>query len=194
MRVIFLDRDGVINEYPGDGKYVTAVKDFKVMAGSVQAIRKLHERGFKLYVVSNQGGVAKGLYTEKDLEKMNKIMIRELKKHSAALDGIFYCLHRIDDGCDCRKPRIGLLKQAVPAFNPAKDTAIFIGDSFMDMKAAREFGAKAVLVLSGREKISNRKNWEFEPDYIFDNLLIAAHYLCSHYGQEQPEHFGTVKS
>jgi phosphoglycolate phosphatase-like HAD superfamily hydrolase len=58
----------------------------------------------------------------------------------------------------------------------------FIGDSFIDMNTGRNFGAKTVMVLSGKEKISNRRNWEFDPDFIFDNLLIAAHYLCEHYG------------
>jgi D-glycero-D-manno-heptose 1,7-bisphosphate phosphatase len=113
---------------------------------------------------------------------MTKKMLAQIKKHKAAIDGVFYCVHQTEDDCECRKPKPGLLHQAIQALGKKPDISLFVGDSFIDMKTAKAFGAKTVLVFSGKEKISNRKNWEFEPDYIFDNLLIAAHYICSHYG------------
>jgi D,D-heptose 1,7-bisphosphate phosphatase len=182
MKVVFLDRDGVINEYPGDTLYVTTWRDFRFIPGSIEAIRKLNERGFKLFVISNQAGVAKGLYSKKDLDKITRKMLNILKKNKAYLDGVYYCLHHQDDNCSCRKPKAGLLHKAMADFRIKPQVSFFIGDSFRDMKAAKEFGAKPVLLLSGKEKIANRKNWEFEPDYIFDNLLLAGHYLCEHYG------------
>lgn len=185
MKVVFLDRDGVINEYPGDRNYVTSVKNFNFIPGSIEGIKKLKEKGFKIFVVSNQAGVAKGLYSLKDLDKINKKLLKALKSKGASVDGIYYCIHRNEDECICRKPKTGLLDQAVSAAQIKPEVSFFIGDSFRDMKAAKEFGAKPVLVLSGKEKISNRTDWEFEPDYIFDNLLLAAHYICSHYGSRR---------
>lgn len=180
MNVVFLDRDGVINKYPGDTRYVTNIKEFEFIAGSIEGIRKLNEKGVKLFVVSNQAGVMRGIYSQKELDRITKKMLKELKRFGAYLDGVYYCIHREEDNCNCRKPKLGLLHQAVAVLKTKPRISFFIGDSFRDMRAAKDFGAKPVLVLSGKEKISNRSNWEFEPDYIFDNLLVAAHYLCAH--------------
>jgi len=182
MKIVFLDRDGVINKYPGDKEYVKNVKEFSFIAGSIEGIKKLNEKKFKLFVISNQAGVAKGIYPKKNLDQINQKMLRTLKKNRAQVDAIYYCTHQQEDNCDCRKPKTGLLNKVVSDLNLKPEISFFIGDSFRDMKAAKSFGAKTVLLLSGKEKISNRNNWEFEPDYIFDNLLLAAHYICSHYG------------
>ncbi|MDP2923247.1 MAG: D-glycero-beta-D-manno-heptose 1,7-bisphosphate 7-phosphatase [Candidatus Omnitrophota bacterium] len=181
-KVIFLDRDGVINKYPGDTRYITNTQEFQFIAGSIEGLRKLREKGFILFVISNQAGVSKGIYSQKELNDITKKMIKDLKKRGITLDGIYYCTHTTEQNCICRKPKTGLLHKALSDIHVKPQVSFFIGDSFRDMKAAKDFGAKPVLVLSGKEKISNRKNWEFEPDYIFDNLLIAAHYLCEHYG------------
>ena len=182
MKVVFIDRDGVINKYPGPRKYVTDVKDFEFVPGSIEGIRKLKEKGFKIFVVSNQAGVSKGLYTEDDLDQMNKKLLATLKRRKASVEGIYYCTHKDGDNCSCRKPKTGLLDKIVSDFSLSPNKMFFIGDSFRDMKTGKDFGAKTILVLSGQEKIANRRDWEFEPDYIFDNLLLAAHYLCSHNG------------
>lgn len=181
MNVIFLDRDGVINRYPGDTNYVTSVKEFYFISGSIEGIKKINEKGFKLFVISNQAGVTKGLYSQKELDAITGKMLQGFKKYGAHVDKVYYCIHQDIDNCLCRKPRIGLMQQAIKEFNLSPKTSFFIGDSFIDMQAAREFGAKSVLVLSGKEKITNRKNWKFEPEYIFDNLLVAAHYICTNY-------------
>ncbi|MDD5195941.1 MAG: HAD family hydrolase [Candidatus Omnitrophica bacterium] len=179
MNVVFLDRDGVINAYPGDAGYVKSWKEFKFIPGSIEGIRKLNGKGFKIFVVSNQSGVSKGIYTRKSLDEMTQKMLRELKKKRAHIDGVYYCTHASADNCECKKPKLGLLNKAVSENGIKCKLSFFIGDSFIDMSAARQFGAKGVLVLSGKEKIANRSKWGFEPDYIFDNLLIASHYLCA---------------
>ncbi len=180
-RVIFLDRDGVINQYPGYGNYVTNWREFKFIPGSIEGIRKLTEKGFKIFVISNQAGVAKGLFSQEDLENINANMLKRVRKVGGNILGIYYCTHLSGANCGCRKPNLGLLKKALAENKLKPDVSFFVGDSFQDMGAARNFGAKSVLVLSGSEKISARDNWQFEPDYIFDNLLLAAHYLSSHY-------------
>jgi len=182
IKVIFLDRDGVINEYPGNYKYVNNLQEFKFISGSIEGIKKLNQCGFKLVIISNQAGVAKGLYGLSDLEEINREILDRLKGEGVNISGIYYCTHHPDEGCDCRKPKIGLLKKAIFDLGVVPDETFFIGDSFKDMKAALNFKAKSILVLSGKEKISNRSKWDFEPDYVFDNLALAADYLCSHHG------------
>jgi len=180
-KIVFLDRDGVINEYPGDRNYVNNWSEFKFIPGSIEGIRKLNRNGFKTFIISNQAGVAKELFSRQDLERINKNMLKQLKKKGAYLSGVYYCTHRSDENCSCRKPKTRLLEKAVSGLGEKIGATFFIGDSFYDMKAASNFGAKSILVLSGKEKISNRSNWEFEPNYIFDNLLVAADFLCSRY-------------
>ncbi len=181
MKIVFLDRDGVINEYPGDTKYVTSWSKFYFISGSIQAIRLLKEKGFKVFVVSNQAGVGKGIYSQDELNSLTHKMIDYLRKEGAELDGVYYCIHREEDNCNCRKPKTGLLEEAVSSLREKPEVCFFIGDSFRDMKAARAFGCMAVLVLSGKEKIGAKDSWEFEPDYVFSNLLEAVRYICSSY-------------
>ncbi|MBD3264970.1 MAG: HAD-IIIA family hydrolase [Candidatus Omnitrophica bacterium] len=182
MKVVFLDRDGVINIYPGEGRYVNKWGEFSFIPGSIEGIRKLNEKGFKVFVVSNQAGVAKGLYTFKDLLYINKKMTGVLKKQGAFLEGIHYCIHQEGQECSCRKPKTGLLQRALKESKTNPRISFLVGDSLKDIKTAVNFGAKSILVLSGKEKIANRNKWDVEPDYIFDNLLVAAYYICSHYG------------
>lgn len=180
-KIIFLDRDGVINHYPGEGKYVTHQRDFKLIPGSIEAIKKIKKAGFKIYVVSNQSGVSKGLYSQKTLKKINKKLNFWLWLHKTSIDGIYYCEHKDQDNCFCRKPKTGLLEKAIEDIDEEIESSFLIGDSFVDMETAKNFGTKTILLLSGKEKIKNRPNWRFEPDYIFDNLLLAANFLLNNY-------------
>lgn len=184
MKVIFLDRDGVIDEYPGDYRYVTKWDEFKFIPGSIKAIKKFNEAGFKVFVISNQAGVAKGVYSQEELDSITEKMLEMIKEAGAYIDSVYYCTHRVEDNCSCRKPKTGLLKQAVAQYEKQfdPDESFFIGDTFMDMNAAKAFGVKPVLVLSGKEKLIHQERWAFKPDYVFDNLFLAAQYICAHYG------------
>jgi histidinol-phosphate phosphatase family protein len=180
-KVVFLDRDGVINRYPGDGNYVTSCRDFKLIPGAAEAIKKIKRGGFKIFVVSNQSGVAKGKYSEKTLKQINRRLNFKLWLRKTSIDAIYYCTHRNEDNCSCRKPKTGLLDKAISSLEEKIELSFFIGDSFVDMVTAKNFGAKTILLLSGKEKLKNRKNWLFEPDYIFDNLLLASNFLLNNY-------------
>ena len=181
MRIVFLDRDGVINEFPGHRNYVTSWEEFSFIPGSIEAICLLKEHGFKVYVASNQAGVAKGLYSHKDLECINKNMLKEIRGWGGDLDDIFYCFHRDEDDCDCRKPKPGLLTRVLDNLEQKPKDCFFIGDSLRDVKAARNAGCKSVLVLSGSESAKNRENWEIKPDYVFDDLFEAVRKICLSY-------------
>ena len=117
MKVVFLDRDGVINEFPGNGSYVTKVKDFHFIPGSLEAIRALTQSGHKIFVISNQAGVGKGVYSLDKLKRIDAKMIKGVEKAGGKIRKSFYCTHRSDAGCDCRKPGIGLLKKALKSLN-----------------------------------------------------------------------------
>lgn len=179
-RIIFLDRDGVINRYPGDGRYVTRVKDFKMLKGSLDAINKLSHAGFFLFVISNQAGVTKGLYSKKALKEMTQYMLKEIKKQGGRIHKVLYCLHTKEQNCSCRKPKTGLLKKAVCGRRVDLKNSFFIGDSLMDVKTGRNFGCKTVLVLSGREKLKNADKWDVAPDFVARTLFDAAKHIIAH--------------
>ena len=181
MRVVFLDRDGVINEYPGDRNYVTSWEEFNFIPGSIEAIRLLRNHKFKIFVASNQAGVAKGLYSHDDIERINKNMLEAIRRQGGDLDGIHYCFHRDEDNCSCRKPKPGLLTKVLDNLQKKPDASFFIGDSLRDVKAAKSAGCESVLVFSGKEKQENKPSWDINPDYVFANLLEAARYICANY-------------
>ena len=183
VKVVFLDRDGVINKYPGDFKYVTSVKEFKLLPGVKPALEKLIAAGYKLFIVSNQAGVSKGLYTLEALEDINKVLIEKLGKE-VKLSGIFYCIHRAEENCACRKPRTGLIDQVFADFDKRgieidRRNSYFVGDSIIDVETGQAAGLRTILVFSGREKPENQLNWNRVPDYKAAGLPGAVKIITS---------------
>lgn len=176
---IFLDRDGVINRYPGDTKYVTSWKEFYFLPNAKKAIALLNTKHYPVFIVSNQAGVSKGIYSQKTLDEITKRMLAELQRSNAKINGVFYCTHRDEDNCSCRKPKTGLLKQAINENNISLKHSFFIGDTIRDIDTAKAAGCKSILVLSGKEKLSNRRSWQTQPDFIFKNLYEAAKFIIS---------------
>ena len=174
MRVIFLDRDGVINRYPGHKKYVTSLRGFKFLKGAPEAVRDLTLAGYKIFVISNQAGVTKGIYSKETLSKITRHMIEGIRKNGGRLNKVLYCLHTKEMSCHCRKPKDGLLRQATKGKKVDLPDSYFIGDSLMDVKAGRSFGCKTILVLSGCEKIENAAAWDAQPDFVARSLAQAA--------------------
>jgi D-glycero-D-manno-heptose 1,7-bisphosphate phosphatase len=177
MQAVFLDRDGVINKYPGDKRYVTSLKKFCFLPGAKGAIAKLTQVGFKIFIASNQAGVGRGIYARRTLEAITRKMLLEVEKAKGKIQKVYYCLHRKDAGCSCRKPRPGLLKKAAKEFQLDLKNSCFIGDTIRDVITARRAGCKSILVLCGKEKLANRKSWEAAPDLVFKNLKAAADFL-----------------
>jgi len=174
MKVVFLDRDGVINEFPGNGAYVTKIKDFHFLPGSVEAIQELTDNGYKIFVISNQAGVGKRVYSLDKLNRINAYMIKGVGR--GKIRKSFYCTHRPDAGCTCRKPGIGLLKKALKSLNKTiahAQRAFFVGDTEGDIKTGHNAGCKTIFVLSGRENRRNMLKWDVKPDYIVNNLKAA---------------------
>lgn len=148
MKVIVLDRDGVINH--DSDTYIKSAEEWRPLAGSLEAIARLKHGGYTVVVASNQSGLARGYFDVEALTAMHKKMEEMLAKVGARIDAIFYCPHGPDDGCDCRKPKPGMLLEIGQRFNvPLKDV-VFIGDSISDIKAANSAHAKAMLVRTGK--------------------------------------------
>ncbi|VAW19203.1 hypothetical protein MNBD_BACTEROID05-605 [hydrothermal vent metagenome] len=176
MKIVFLDRDGVINEFPGNGKYVTKLKEFHFVPGSLDAIRILTKEGYSIFVVSNQAGVAKGIYSKEKLQHITRNMLRDVRATGGKIKKVFYCTHLSTHGCDCRKPAIGSVRKALASVNKSikvAQKAFFVGDTESDILAGHNAGCKTILVLSGREDWHYMKKWDVKADYVAKDLLEA---------------------
>lgn len=145
-KVIFLDRDGVINKKAGKADYIKKWEEFEFLPGAVEGLKILSENNYDVYIVSNQPGVARGVMTEKDLLMIHEKMKKELIKNGAKIKGIYCCLHGWYDDCECRKPKPGLLLQAAKENNLDLSKIIFIGDDIRDILAGEAAGCKTALV------------------------------------------------
>ena len=175
-KMIFLDRDGVINKDPGgwtDHGYVTKPDDFKFIPGAAEAIKRLKVDGYKIYIISNQAGISKGYFTKADLDKVNEHILSEVRKAGGDIDAFYYCPHHDVDNCDCRKPKAGLFRKAAEGKEVEWNNIFFIGDSLRDVQAGLEMGVKTVLVLSGKTGPGDTAQWPVKPDYIKKDLLEA---------------------
>lgn len=170
MKVIFLDRDGVINKDPGFGGYVTSWKVFEFLPGTLLALKKLKQAGFEVMVISNQAGVAKGLFTREDLDELTGNMLKEVEATGGRIRAVHYCLHRNEDNCDCRKPKTGLFSQAVKDLEINFSETFFVGDNRTDVLAAKVIGARSIFVLSGNTRL---EDLDVKPDFIASDLLNA---------------------
>jgi D-glycero-D-manno-heptose 1,7-bisphosphate phosphatase len=147
-RAVFLDRDGVINQRPLEGEYVTRWEDFHILPGVAAGIALLNHAGFSVVVVTNQRCVAKGLMTEADLQKMHERMADVLARAGAKIDATFYCPHEIEPACDCRKPAPGMLLTAARLHGIDLRTSWMIGDSDNDVEAGLNAGCKTARVIA----------------------------------------------
>ena len=175
MRVIFLDRDGVINKYPGDFEYVKSWGEFWFLPKVKPALKKLNDKGFKIFVVSNQAGVSKYIYSQESLDLITKNMLKELKGEGIEISEVYYCIHRQEDNCSCRKPKTGLIEQALTKLKNENHSvelksSYFIGDTIRDIETGKKAGLKTILVFSGKEKPENKDTWQFFPDFTAQDL------------------------
>ena len=146
-KIVILDRDGVINVDSKD--YVRNPEDWIPIEGSLEAIATLGQKGYSVFVATNQSGIARGLLDRKKLEAIHAKMKSSVKSAGGKIEGVVYCPHGASDRCDCRKPRAGLLKQIESLAGESVKGCPFIGDSLRDIEAAQAGGCKPILVLTG---------------------------------------------
>lgn len=149
-KVVLLDRDGVINKKAPENDYVKNWSEFEFLPGTIEALRLLTQNGYDIYIITNQRGIARKMMSEHDLSVIHEKLKEELEKHSVKINQIYYCPHGLDDGCDCRKPKPGMLFQAAREHDFDLTKAVFIGDDERDLQAGEAAGCKTDMVNPGK--------------------------------------------
>lgn len=157
-KVIFLDRDGVINKRPPKADYVKNWQEFEFLPGAIEALEILCQKDYQIFVITNQPGIARGIIRKEDLDLIHQKMKEELKKQGVEIKGIYCCLHGWDEGCECRKPKPGLLFLAAREHNLDLNKVVFIGDDERDIQAGQAAGCKTILLDRGKSLLEIVKN------------------------------------
>jgi len=148
MKLIVLDRDGVINQ--DSDQFIKSPEEWKPIPGSLEAIARLNQWGWRVVVASNQSGVGRGLFGMDTLNAIHEKMVKSLAQVGGRLDAIFFCPHAADSTCDCRKPKPGLFHQLAERFNVDLTGVPAVGDSLRDLQAGTAVGCVPYLVLTGK--------------------------------------------
>jgi D-glycero-D-manno-heptose 1,7-bisphosphate phosphatase len=143
---VILDRDGVLNQKPERARYVRKWTEFKWLPGAKEALRLLKEADYRVIIVTNQAGIARGNMSEDDLADIHKRMKAEIVQAGGRIEAIYYCPHGWDEGCECRKPKPGMLFQAQQDLHLDLSRTLFIGDDERDAQAADAAGCQSMLV------------------------------------------------
>jgi D-glycero-D-manno-heptose 1,7-bisphosphate phosphatase len=178
-RAVFLDRDGVINEHRAD--HVKSWADFRFLPGSAEAIGRLSRADHRVFVVTNQAIVNRGMVSHQVVDDINQRMLDELARRGGRVEGVAYCPHRPDEGCACRKPRPGLLLKLAHEFDLDLKAAVLIGDTLADIEAGLSAGCQTMLVLTGRGREQQTRAAATGVDgfLVADDLSAAADYLLN---------------
>ena len=152
MKLAILDRDGVIN-YDSD-QYIKSPEEWRAIPGSLDAIARLSQWGYRVVVATNQSGIGQGLFEMDTLNAIHEKMMKAVAQVGGRIDAVFFCPHTNSDNCDCRKPKPGLLKEIATRYNTDLAGVPVIGDSLRDLQAAVEVNAHPILVLTGKGKLT----------------------------------------
>ncbi|MEH6824582.1 MAG: D-glycero-beta-D-manno-heptose 1,7-bisphosphate 7-phosphatase [Motiliproteus sp.] len=174
-KLIILDRDGVINQ--DSDAYVKNAAEWIPLPGSAEAIARLCKAGYRVAVATNQSGLGRGYFTQVELDAMHAKMSAVIAAAGGRLDGIFFCPHSPDQGCDCRKPLPGLIHQIEAALVVSAQGAIMIGDSLRDLEAGQSAGCIPILVKTGKGLRTLSKGKGLEGVAVFDDLAAVVDHL-----------------
>jgi D-glycero-D-manno-heptose 1,7-bisphosphate phosphatase len=174
MKLVILDRDGVIN-YDSE-RYIKSPAEWKPLPGSLEAIAKLTQAGYRVVVATNQSGIGRGLFDMDTLNAIHNKMHQAVQELGGRIDAVFYCPHPADSSCDCRKPRPGMFERIAACFNTGLRNVPAIGDSLRDLQAAAAVGAKPMLVLTGKGE-KTQKEIMPEGTVVFADLAAAVEQL-----------------
>lgn len=177
LRLVIVDRDGTINR--DSAEHIRSADQWKPLPGALAAIARLCQAGWTVCVASNQSGIGRGLFTIADLHGITEKMQREVEMLGGHIAGFYFCPHTPDDGCDCRKPRPGLLEEIAARYDADLQDVPVIGDSARDLEAARAIGARPILVRTG----NGCKTWhDHSSDHgveVYNDLAAAADALIA---------------
>ena len=183
MKTVFLDRDGVINRNREDD-YVKSWSEFEFLPNALEAIELLTDAGYQLIIVTNQACINKGILSSRALNEIHCKMLTEIEGAGGRIRAIYYCPHRDDDNCACRKPKPGMLAQAASEHDIDPEDTYLIGDSDRDIQAGNRFGAYSLLVSTengGRQNSTEKANAvaPSRPRRVFADFFAAAEWIVS---------------
>ena len=167
MKLIILVRDGVINEDSDD--YIKSPDEWIPIAGSLEALGKLSQNGFKVIIITNQSGIGRKIFSIEMLNAIHKKMSINLAQYGGVIDGIFFCPCAPEENCNCRKPKSGLYNEVSDRLQISLENVFCVGDKITDIQAAQNAGARPILVKTGKENDDSGNIPKNIP--IYDDLL-----------------------
>ena len=177
MKLIILDRDGVINQ--DSDQFIKNTTEWKPISGSLEAIAKLNHAGYRVVVASNQSGIGRGLLDMGALNAINDKMYRVLAQVGGRIDAFFYCPHAAEANCDCRKPKPGMFIDIAQRFNVDIAGVPSVGDSLRDLQAASTAGAQPILVLTGKGSKTKTAGGLPDGTPVFADLAQAVRHIVA---------------
>jgi D-glycero-D-manno-heptose 1,7-bisphosphate phosphatase len=177
VKLVILDRDGVINH--DSDQYIKSPAEWRPITGSIEAIARLHQGGWRIAVATNQSGIGRGLFDMATLNAINDKMMEMVFRQGGRIDALFFCPHTAAEGCGCRKPRTGMLEEIAARFHIELKGVPLVGDSLKDLQAADAVGAQPILVLTGKGPRTRDEGRMPRRTQVFDNLADAARHIVA---------------
>ncbi|MBI2548212.1 HAD family hydrolase [Candidatus Woesearchaeota archaeon] len=177
-RIVFLDRDGTVNEEPED-EIVDSVQKVRLLPNTIPALKLLVDNKFRLFIITNQIGISKGRLTIKQFHEINNYILRQLETEGISIEDTFCCPHGHQDNCNCRKPKSGMFEAAKQKYRLNLKGSYVIGDRQSDIQVGKCVGSKTIFVLTGKHLSPET----IKPDFIAKDLLDAVKYILSHYSK-----------
>ena len=178
MKLAILDRDGVIN-FDSD-QYIKSPAEWRPIPGSIEAIARLSQTGYRIAVATNQSGIGRGLFDMATLNAINDKMMEMVFRHGGRIDALFFCPHTAAEECACRKPRTGMLEEIAARFHADLKGVPCVGDSLKDVQAADAVGAQPILVLTGKGERTREEGGLPKRTLVFQDLGEASRHLIAH--------------
>jgi D-glycero-D-manno-heptose 1,7-bisphosphate phosphatase len=176
VKLVILDRDGTINE--DSDHYIKSPEEWRPIPGSLEAIARLTQAGYRIVVATNQSGIARGLFDTATLVAIHALLQRHAAQAGGRIDAFFFCPHAADSACDCRKPQPGMLVEVARRFNVSLKDVYMVGDARRDLEAAVAAGARPVLVLTGKGESTQRAGSLPPGTEIYPDLAAFAERLA----------------
>jgi D-glycero-D-manno-heptose 1,7-bisphosphate phosphatase len=183
MKLVILDRDGVINF--DSAQFIKSPEEWKPIPGSLEAIAQLKQNGYRVVVATNQSGIGRGLFDMDTLNRIHKKMHRAAAEAGGRIDAVFYCPHSADSDCDCRKPKSGMFKRISETLNMDLNGVPAIGDSLRDLQAGAALGCTPLLVLTGKGTKTQSEGELPAGTLIFADLAAAVDHLLARESKEK---------
>jgi D-glycero-D-manno-heptose 1,7-bisphosphate phosphatase len=176
-KLIILDRDGVINY--DSAQFIKTPDEWKPLPGSIEAIARLNQGGYRVAVATNQSGIGRGLFDMGTLNAINDKMMELVFRQGGRIDAVFFCAHTAEQNCRCRKPKSGMFEDIATRFHVGLNGVPTIGDSLRDLEAGVKQGCAPILVLTGKGKKTQKEGGLPEGTKVFADLAEAVRHLVS---------------